>query len=342
MRRTRKTSSSHLKLRLDMSVFDTAAKELGFALDEAQLQATVALASGDRDVYLWGPVGRGKSWLMTTYFEAVPTRKKLRIHFHEFFRDLHLAIRRHRNNLAEALDELLFGADIVCFDEFHVHDPADGIFVARLLPALLDRNIRIVLTSNYPPSGLLPNPLFHDLFLPTIDLIEQRLTVVTVNGPIDYRTISEHAEGFAAGWWASPGTADQHAHLGLHRPNPGESETLTPAGHPVRVRRAAEDCLWIDFTELCERTTAPSDYLALARTFRMWVISGVPNLRTAGAEAAQRFANVIDVLYDNDVTPVFLSSTPLVELAEGNGLPLGIGRVMSRLGQLSRLESESA
>lgn len=191
MRWRLRASRSRPALTVNFDVFDTAATELGFTLDDAQRRAGAALAT-DRNLYLWGPVGRGKSWLMATYFAALPTDRKVRVHFHEFFRDLHLAIRRHRNDLAAALDDLLGGVDVVCFDEFHVHDPADGKFIARLLPALLDRDIRIILTSNYPPHTLLPNPLFHTDFVPTIELIEQALTVVTVDGPADYRTISGH------------------------------------------------------------------------------------------------------------------------------------------------------
>ncbi|MCQ4120017.1 cell division protein ZapE [Rhodococcus tibetensis] len=319
-------------------MFDTAAEELGFALDDAQLRAAAALATGARNLYLWGPVGRGKSWLMATYFAALPTDRKMRMHFHEFFRDLHLAIRRHGNDLAAALDELLGGLDLVCFDEFHVHDPADGKFIARLLPALLDRKIRVILTSNYPPRSLLPNPMFHDDFVPAIELIEQALTIIAIDGPVDYRTISSHEAGFAAGWWVSPGTAEQQARLGLRPPSPDERRTLAPAGHPVHVRRATNQCLWVDFVDLCENTTAPVDYLALTQQFRTWVVSDVPNLRASGREPAQRFANVVDVLYDRDITSIFLSTTPLDALSDGTELPVDIERITSRLGQLGRLE----
>lgn len=279
---------------------------------------------------------------MAAYFAALPTDRKGRIHFHEFFRDLHLAIRRHGNDLAAALEDLLGALDVVCFDEFHIHDPADGKFIARLLPALLDREIRVILTSNYQPQSLLPNPLFHDDFVPTIELIEQNLTIVCVNGPVDYRTISNHEAGFAAGLWVSPGSPEQVHHLGLNPPNSDERTILAPAGHPVHVRRAADDWLWIEFPDLCGRTTAPIDYLALARDFQKWVISNVPDLDTAGREPAQRFVNVIDVLYDRDVTPVFLATTPLDVLTNGAQLPVDIERIKSRLGQLGRIESDKA
>ncbi|RVW00389.1 cell division protein ZapE [Rhodococcus spongiicola] len=342
MRWSRRASQSSRPLQLDPAVFVTAAEELGFTLDDAQRRAVAALATADRNLYLWGPAGRGKSWLMATYFAALPTSRKRRIHFHEFFGDLHLAIRRNGNDLSAALGDLLGALDVVCFDEFHVHDPADGKFIARLLPALLDREIRVILTSNYPPQSLLPNPLFHDDFVPTIELIERTLTIVAVDGPVDYRTISSHEAGFAAGFWVSPGSPSQVEHLGLSAPDPDERTTLAPAGHPVHVRRAADGWLWIEFTDLCGRTTAPVDYLALAGEFQKWVISDIPDLRTAGREPAQRFANAIDVLYDRDVTPVFLASTTLDFLTNGAHLPLDMGRIRSRLGQLSCIGPDAA
>jgi cell division protein ZapE len=321
-----------------VAVFDTAAEQLGFTLDQSQRRAVDALSSCTSNLYLWGPVGRGKSWLMATYFAALPPKRKLRVHFHEFFRDLHRSIRLH-GDLESALTSLLGDTDVVCFDEFHVHDPADGQFIGRMLPVLLAKGIRVIMTSNYSPQSLLPNPLFHDDFLPTIALIEQSLTIISVDGPVDYRTISRHDTGFAAGHWVSPGSPDQVAHLGLATPTTTENTTLTPAGHPIHARRVAHGTLWIDFHELCQTPTAPIDYLALANDFPRWVISGVPDLSAAGPEPAQRFANVIDVLYDRDVTPIFLASTTLSALTSAGPLPHDIERVTSRLGQLIRTMS---
>ncbi|MEE2059552.1 cell division protein ZapE [Rhodococcus artemisiae] len=324
LRRTARTARPH---GVGPEAFDSAAQKLGITLDAAQRQAALELATTEGGVYLWGPVGRGKSRLMSIYSDALPTHRKRRVHFHEFFRSLHPAIRRHRNNLAAALDELLDGADVVCFDEFHVHDPADGKFLSRLLPALLSHGVTVVLTSNYPPRSLMPNPLFHDGFVPTIELIEQHLTVVALDGPVDYRTVSSHDTGFAAGSWIAPASAHPH-------PQSDEAVTIAPAGHPIRLRRGAGGALWIGFSDLCVDTTAPSDYLALAEEFGHWVISEIPDLRAAGREPSQRFANVVDVLYDRDITTTFISAVPLSEFTDGALLPHDIERVMSRLATL--------
>ncbi|GAA4487169.1 cell division protein ZapE [Rhodococcus olei] len=323
-------------MQVPASAFAAAAHEQGFVLDPAQVRAIDRLTTDPgRGIYLWGPVGRGKSWLMATYFAALPTDRKVRLHFHEFFRDLHTAIRRQTGDLDAAIDDLLGDVSVVCFDEFHVHDPADGVFIGRLLPALLDRDVRLILTSNHPPGDLMPNPLFHQGFAPTIDLIERALTVVTVDGPTDYRTTSDHATGFAAGAWVTPGTHDQLGRLGLTVPPPSEQVELAPAGHPVRALRAEPGCLWFDFADLCGHTTAPADYLALASRYHRWVVDGVPDLHAAGREPAQRFANLVDVLYDHDIHTVFLAGTPLDGLATADArLPVEIARITSRLGQL--------
>ncbi|MGF7122418.1 cell division protein ZapE [Rhodococcus sp. BE178] len=330
-------------LHVPAAVFETAAADRGFALDHAQRQAISDLIAADgRSVYLWGPVGRGKSWLLNTYFDGLPTEHKLRVHFHEFFRDLHVAIRRRGHNLDAALDDLLRDVRVLCFDEFHVHDVGDATFVARLLPALLARDVTLVVTSNYPPHRLMPNPLFHDAFVPTIELIERSLAVVAVDGPRDYRTGSDHAAGFAAGHWVVPADAEQLALLGLERPDPTERRTMSPCGHPLVALRADAHCLWFDFADLCGHTTAPADYLELTARHERWVISDIPDLVNAGSEPAQRFANLVDVLYDRDVEVTFLAARTVDSLAGAEHLPVDIDRILSRLGQLQTLPTETA
>ncbi|MGU3582989.1 cell division protein ZapE [Rhodococcus sp. C26F] len=326
------------------TVFEDAARSRGFVLDPAQHDAVEQLCHPERpNVYLWGPPGRGKSWLADVYFSACPGRNKLRIHFHEFFRDLHVELRRHRFDLDAALDHLIGRAELVCFDEFHVHDPADGTFVARLLPALLARRTRLVLTSNYPPRDLLPNPLFHDGFVPTIELVERCATVVALDGPHDHRLGSDHAKGFASGIWAVSPSDPQLRRLCLERPAPAEHRVLRPAGRPLRALRAEKDCLWFDFRDLCGHPTAPADYLALAADYLFWVVDKIPDLTTAGREPAQRFANLVDVLHDRDVRVVFVSDVAVSELAAPAGpVAHDIGRLRSRLAQLRTIQDTSS
>lgn len=326
---------------MSRQVFEDAARQASITIDTEQAAAIDVLIRHDgRGVYLWGDVGRGKSWLMDVYFAALATPRKRRIHFHEFLAELHVTISRCHGNLTAALQSLLGDADVVCFDEFHVHDPADGIFIGRLVTALFERNTFVVLTSNYPPPGLLPNPLFHDMFVPTIELIEQTLTVVPVNGDTDYRTRStDNTSGFTAGAWVSPGTAVQLAELNLRRPQADESQTLRPAGHPIRAARAQADCLWFNFDDLCRATTAPADYLALSHQYRHWVISEIELESGDAREAAARFANLIDVLYDRDVTVVFVADHQWEQVAlRSRQLPVETQRITSRLSQVRRID----
>lgn len=323
------------RTRVALDVFENRSRAEGFVLDGHQRRAAETLVDvTGLGVYLWGPPGRGKTWLLDTYFDALPTDRKVRLHFHEFFRELHSSLVRSRYHLAAGLDALLGPTDVICFDEFHVHDVGDARFLERLLPALLARGTTIVATSNYPPDGLLPNPLFHHTFVPTIMLMKRAMTVVSVDGATDYRSTRRGSEvGFGSGAWVVPGTPEQVRSLGLTRPGPREHRTLEPAGHPVNALRADSECLWFGFDDLCRTGTAPADYIELAGRHRSWVVSDVPDLAHVEPDAVQRFVNLVDVLYDRDIEVIFLARTDLELLSVENG-PTDAARLVSRLRQL--------
>ncbi|WP_280213799.1 cell division protein ZapE [Nocardia cyriacigeorgica] len=152
-----------------------------------------------RGVYLHGRPGRGKTMVMDRFFASVDSKRKRRFHFHTFFASLH-AENHARGSIDKAIDTLLGNAQLVCFDEFHVHDIGDAMLIARMLDVLFARRLTLVVTSNYAPAELLPNPLFHDHFLPTIERIVAELDVVSLDGPLDYRTVAHgRATGFRAG-----------------------------------------------------------------------------------------------------------------------------------------------
>lgn len=255
----------------------------GFVLDPAQERAVAAL-SGKRGVYLWGPVGRGKTWLMDTFFAGVAEKRKKRWHFHDFFRAYY----------AGSLD--LRGVRLVCFDEFHFHDPGDAMIVARMLRELFSSRVRLVVTSNYPPSGLLPNPLYHHLFEPSIALITGHLDVVEVDGPVDYRSAVGTEQWGVYSWPGCDESGDVHH----------------------------------TFDYLCRGPRSVQDYITWAASYQTWVVTGVPLLAAVSPDARQRFLNLVDVLYDKGVHLVLSGQYPLDEVLSDVS-SVDFARTVSRL-----------
>ena len=348
----------------------------GFALEESQRQAAGRLAAlcaevtvrrrtfsrkAPRSLYLHGPVGRGKTWLMDSFFAQLGVRKR-RVHFHDFFRKLHAGTQgSHAGSstaIQQSVDALLDGIDVLFFDEFHVHDVGDGMFIARLLRTAAQRRIPLAVTSNYAPDELLPNPLWHDHFLPTIEAIKEMMDIVKIDGSSDFRrfpaagaTPPEGFESFRAGQIITPGTPRQLGRLGLFTPSASQSRVLTPTTQPIVVKNSDPDLLWVGFEELCGGLTSTADYLALAETFTTWVIDGVPSpaaSTAASAPAWQRFSNVVDVLHDQDITLFLIGQGPLDwDLpadqdtgAPGVGLPVDLARIASRLSLLGRTHQD--
>lgn len=300
--------------------------------------ATTLLGSSAKNLpglYLHGAVGRGKSWLLDGFFQAIPLAQKQRLHFHEFFAQLHQGMFSHHDQpdaLANTLDELLQDCRVLCFDEFHVHDIGDAMLIIRLFKALLRRGVLLLVTSNYPPEGLLPNPLYHARFKPVIDLINTRMQVMEVGGPHDYRSQARtHTQQvFTQGRYVWPATPAQRQALNL-------PENALPLALPVGTRHLpARYCegraVGFTFRDLCDHPTAVMDYLELCRRFDHWVIDELPNLNDCSIAAQQRFINLIDVLYDQDKHLVLLGQRSLRESLDGDAIDLA--RTRSRLGQL--------
>ncbi|SFR05148.1 cell division protein ZapE [Lentzea waywayandensis] len=295
----------------------------GYELDDAQLEAITKLdelAGKSRGVYLHGPVGRGKSFLADALFDVLPEPKK-RVHFHAFFQELHRRIseRLHeRGAVARAVQELIGRAKVLAFDELHVHDVGDAMLMTRLLEALQARNVMIIATSNYPPDGLLPNPLYHDHFLPGIALIKELMDAVELNGATDYRHLH-----------AKPRSRFETGEIIVRTELPTNPVTLDVNGRSITALGTENTKVWFDFGDLCEKPTSTQDYLVLAEDFDEWVITGVPRLEICGREARQRFANVVDVLVDKDVRLTLVSDHALKDIIGGEVLDLA--RTASRL-----------
>lgn len=284
-----------------------------FLLDDAQASAADTLSiPGTEGVYLWGPVGRGKTWLLDTYFAGAATTAKKRVHFHSFFRDLHAAYFRHRFSIDAAIDDILsmddtsLQAELLCFDEFHVHDIGDARLITRMLDALFARRVALVVTSNYAPDDLLPNPLFHPTFVPTIEKLKKNLAVICVDGPVDHRATGTSDSRFASGTWT------------LER---------VPDGH--------------SFADLCCAARSTGDYLRMFEEATSLTVTEVPALASVDEFAAQRFANLVDVAYDRDVRVDVHALVPLSEFAVGC-VGLDTDRLVSRLGELGSTSSRAS
>ncbi|GAB4582752.1 cell division protein ZapE [Nocardia sp. IFM 10818] len=275
-----------------------------------------------RGLYLHGGPGRGKTMLMDRFYAQVESKRKRRFHFHGFFAQLNADIHAY-GTVDAAADALLGGVDLVCFDEFHVHDSGDATLVARLLETLFARRITLVVTSNYAPEQLLPNPLFHHLFEPAIARILEHLDVLAVDGPVDYRRLGGRHTGFAAGRYL----VGECAVAGLAE---------VPIAHRrMRTRSADADTLIVDFAEICGIPVSASDFLELARRFRHWTLCGVPAPHTVPADWVMRFVNLVDVLYDADLDLTVYAEVPLTALAEQVPRVPDLYRTVSRLSELT-------
>ncbi|AZF32771.1 ATPase [Pseudomonas sp. R4-35-07] len=332
--------------------FHDKARQQGYTLSAGQVQTIAAMAREaqhllagrpTRSLYLHGPVGRGKSWLLDGFFQALPITAKQRVHFHDFFAELHRGMFRHREQndaLAVTLDELLAGCRVLCFDEFHVHDIGDAMLISRLFQALFRRGVLVLVTSNYAPEGLLPNPLYHQRFKPVIDLIAARMDVLEVSAPEDFRSLPQaHAEQrFSTGQYVWPGSVAQRAALGLPAVD-SPALPLAVGNRQLLCRRREARSIAFTFNDLCEQLTAVMDYLLLCQDYDHWVIDGLPHLADCPIAVQQRFINLIDVLYDRDKQLILIGERPLEHALSGEAIDLA--RTASRLGQLQARRAQS-
>ena len=254
-----------------------------------------------RGAYLWGPVGRGKSFLVDSFYLTVPLVRKRRVHFHHFMRDVHreLATLKGREDPLDAVAwHIAKRYRLVCFDEFHVDDIADAMILGRLLQRTMDRGVVYCMTSNYAPDGLYPNGLQRDRFLPTIALIEERLDLVHLDGDTDYR---RRALERVKVYHTPLGPEADAALLTAFRQVADVEEEfheLDVEGRVIRYRHRAGGVVWFDFDVLCGGPRSHLDYLDLAKRFHTVLLSNVPRLSPKEANEARRFTWLVDIFYD--------------------------------------------
>lgn len=251
---------------------------------------------------MYGPVGRGKSWIVNAVFDAAPA-PKVRVHSHEFFHRLHARVHSEQGNpqaLRRALDDIVGARRLLVFDELHIHDPGDARFFTRLLEYVLAHETTIIVTSNYAPDDLLPNPVWHHIMEAGTALIADNLAIHRLAGSIDYRTTTRQRDaGFAAGAWVSSSpsgadrrTTDTRLHLGRR-------------SFPVVA--VDNRHLWVTFDQICDGPLSTIEYDHWASLFDTWTISDIPLFEVVDPEAQQRFINLVDILVDRDVHTTFRS-----------------------------------
>jgi cell division protein ZapE len=307
------------------------------AARRSHLKRLFASPDVPRGLYLWGGVGRGKSFLMDAFLATVPIRRKTRVHFHAFMRDVHdelATLTREVDPLATVAERIARKWRLVCFDEFHVSDIADAMILGRLLTALFDAGVVFVTTSNYPPDGLYPNGLQRQNFLPTIDLLKRWLDVVEVDGGVDYRLRAlEHVRTYHAPLGPAADAALAGAFERM-RAGPDEERHLGIEARTIVARKRAGSAAWFDFAALCDGPRSQRDYLELARRFAVVLLSGVPRLTPATSDQARRFTWLVDILYDHRVKLIVSAAAPPAELyVEGPG-SREFARTASRLAEM--------
>src|SRR5687767_15168752 len=289
-----------------------------------------------KGVYLWGPVGRGKSFLMDAFYLCVPLVRKRRVHFHHFMREIH----RELDELKGTEDPIAAVAErtakryrLICFDEFHVADIADAMILGRFLEQTMEAGVEFVMTSNYHPDQLYSAGLQRERFLPAIELIKSRLDVIGVDSGTDYRRLKmERVQTYHLE--EAPLAQIFEALKDVQ----AEWHPLDVEGRTIPYRKRAGGLVWFDFHTLCGGARSYADYVELAKRFHTVMLSGVPRLSAKQSDAARRFTWLVDVLYDERVKLVLSAEAPPAELFTEGQNAADFQRTVSRLHEMQSAE----
>lgn len=297
----------------------------------------------ERGAYIWGGVGRGKTFLMDLFVNAMPEAMVVRLHFHRFMNQVHArltALQGTENPLEVIADEFARHARVLCFDECFVTDITDAMVLGTLFDALFRRGVSLVTTSNIPPDALYQDGLQRDRFLPAIALIQTHCHVIHLESGTDYRLRTlEHATLYHSPF---DGDALDAIWTFVRAMAPEATQSHAPSlqlnRRELPVRFLAEDVVWFDFAVLCGMGRAVADYIELARMFHTAVITEVPCLSTAGDDQTRRFLHLVDELYDRSVNVVIGASVPLDALYTSGKLAFEMERCRSRLLEMQSVE----
>jgi cell division protein ZapE len=345
--------------------YEAELKARGYASDPAQLRAIEALERCATEwahfkqrrsnplkkfinrlpipqgVYMYGGVGRGKSFLMDCFFNAVPLRRKTRLHFHEFMREIHreLVDLQGTVNPIDVLGQRMAKRyRLICFDEFHVADVTDAMILHRVLVAMQKYGIGMVTTSNFHPDGLYPDGLHRDRILPAIELLKQGMEVINVDNGTDYRRrVLEQVELYHCPLGDAADQAIEQAFERLAESR-DEDPVLHIEARQIRAVRKAGGLVWFDFRTLCGGPRSQNDYLELATQFHTVLLSNVPHMPVNMASEARRFTWLVDVLYDRRVKLIMSAAVPAEALYTEGPLSHEFPRTVSRLNEMQSAE----
>ena len=345
--------------------YEAELKARGYTADPAQLRAVDALercADGwvayktarsnalkklinrpeiPRGVYLHGGVGRGKSFLMDCFYNAVPLRRKTRLHFHEFMREVHRELANLQgtvNPLDVLAQQIARKYRLICFDEFHVADITDAMILHRLLAALFENGVGLVTTSNFKPDDLYPGGMHRDRILPAIALLNANLDVVNVDNGVDYRRRTLEKVKFYHVPLGAQADAEMRETFAKLAETHDENPVLHIEAREIHARRKAGGVVWFDFKALCGGPRSQNDYLEIATQFHTVLLSDVPRMEIRMASEARRFTWLVDVLYDRRVKLIMSAEVAPEQLYTEGPLAHEFPRTVSRLHEMQSKE----
>jgi len=299
-------------------------------------------ASDIKGLYIWGGVGRGKTYLMDLFFDSLKIEKKRRIHFHRMMHDVHKRLRA-LDSIEDPLDavagDIAAETRVLCFDEFYVSDIADAMILGKLLDGLFRRGVTLVATSNSKPDELYKEGLQRQQFLPAIELLNKNTDVIHMDSGLDYRLRLLQK----AGTYLTPDDDQANQKLNFFFDESATSQIradygLEINGRSILAKRYAKGIAWFDFKELCDGPRSQSDYIELARWYPSVIVSGVPQLDPMLEDQARRFIALVDEFYDRHVKLIISAASRAEALYTGTKLTFEFNRTVSRLIEMQSSE----
>ncbi|WKN24449.1 cell division protein ZapE [Azotobacter vinelandii] len=290
-----------------------------------------------KGLYFWGGVGRGKTYLVDTFYDALPFEQKMRTHFHRFMKRVHeemKTLKGEKNPLTIIAKRFANEARVICFDEFFVSDITDAMILATLLEELFKNGVSLVATSNIVPDGLYKDGLQRARFLPAIALLKAHTEIVNVDSGIDYRLRAlEQAELYH---WPLDAEAEESLERSFNsllteRCAVKENDVLLIENREIRARKTANDVAWFEFRELCDGPRSQNDYIELGKVFEAVLLSNVEQMNVSKDDMARRFINLVDEFYDRNVKLIISAEVELKDLYTGGRLEFEFQRTLSRL-----------